>query len=670
MKAQSQRSSRQRGAAAGRDAAPLELAFTFSDARQRIVAFALALVAIGAGLLYALPMNALLSGTGFPLDEAYVHFAYARTLADAGTWALHPAMPAAAGAIAPLYVVLLAMLGFLVNDAFTLAAVVGIGSFAAVAVLVFRIGIRLFPREHWLAAAAALLVVLVPRMQSTAVSGLGTMLDAALLLGAVHAWQLRRGTLAGVLVALAVWMRPDALVLAAALALAAVWQHRVARAEASSAATALPAGLRGGMLALAAGIAAYVGFNLLVGGSMLPTSIAARIETFRAAPGSSYPAMVWFMFARPGATILLVFLAISLIAVVRDLVRRRTPAVLALVLWIAGTALAYWIFYPQPFDDAFMPLLPVVVLAGVWGVRASFGLLAEAIPVAAVRSTGNVLSIAVYAIAAVTALAAWSQARTDHYAAVRYVLDRQVDAAHWLADNTANNAVVATHVPGAIAYEGRRAVIDITGAHTPALLAAAGDLATVDAYLRTHAATHVATLRERFEVVNVNHLFQTSLRYPEIMEVFPYEAGRTHIMAQPASALLIDAVRLMQSRQFSSALPLLDQAMKLDPRSSRTNTLVGVCFLAMGDTAQAEEFLTQALALHPDYGAAMVPLGDVYTGRKQFTNAYTMLERAQRLLPTSQQVQDSYSRLIVAHGLDSAEARGERTMQVTQNDAR
>lgn len=670
MKAQSQRSSRQRGAAAGRDAAPLELAFTFNEARQRIVAFALALVAIGAGLLYALPMNALLSGTGFPIDEAYVPFAYARTLTDAGTWALHPAMQSAAGAIAPLYVMLLAVLGFLVGDAFTLAAVVGIGSLAAVAVLVFRIGIRLFPREHWLAATAALLTILVPHVQSTAVSGLGTMLDAALLLGAIHAWQLRRGTLAGVLAALAVWMRPDALVLATALALAAVWQHRFARGEASAPETAVPAGLRGGMLALAAGIVAYIGFNLLVGGSILPTSIDARIATFRALPGSSYPAMVWFSFAHPGATVLLVFMVISLIAVVRDMARRRTPAVLALVLWIGGTALAYWIFYPQPFDDAFMPLMPAVVLAGVWGVRASFGLLAEAIPVNAVRSAGNVLSIIVYAIAAVTALAAWSEARTTHYAAVRYTLDRGVEAAHWLADNTANNAVVATHLPGMIAYEGRRAVIDITGVHTPALAAAKGDLAQVAAYLRTNGATHVATLRERFEVVNVNHLFQTSLRYPEIMEVFPYEAGRTHIMAQPASALLVDAVRLMQSRQFSSALPLLDQAMKLDPRSCRTNTLVGVCFLAMNDTTQAEEFLTQALALHPEYGPAMVPLGDVYTGRKQYTNAYTMLERAYQLLPNSQQVQDSYSRLTVAHGIDSAAAMGQRTMQVTQNDAR
>ncbi len=666
MKAQSQRSSRSR-ATGGRDSAALELPYTFNDARRRIVAIALAALAVGAGLLYALPMDAMLSGTGFPIDDAYVPFAYARTFTEAGVWALHPAMESAAGAIAPLYVLVIGVLGFLVGDAFTLAAVVGIGSFAVVAVLVFRIGIHLFPREHWLAATAACVTILVPHMQATAVSGLGTMLNAALLLGAFHAWQLRRGTLAGMLMALAVWMRPEALVLAVALALAAVWQSRLARAEASQAGPALPEGLRGGMLALAAGIVAYAAFNLFVGGTILPTSIAARMATFRAVPGSSYPAMVWFSFAHPGATVLLAFLVISLIALVRDMVKRRMPSVLPLVLWIGGVSLAYWVLYPQPFDDAFMPLMPVVVLAGVWGVRACFGLLAEAIPLGAVRSAGNALSIIVYAIAVVTALAAWSESRTTHYAAVRYTLDRGVAAAQWMADNTADNAVVATHLPGAFAQVGRRAVVDITGAHTPALASTEGDLSKIDAYMRGSGVTHVATLRERFEVVNVNHLFQTSLRYPEIMEVYPYVAGRTHIMAQPASALVVEAVRWMQSRQYTTALAALDRAMKLDPLSARTNTLVGVCFLAMNDTTQAAEFLAQALELHPDYGAAMVPMGDIMTGRREYTNAYTMLERAEQLLPNSQQVKDSYSRLIVEHGLDSARRMGLSTMRVQQD---
>ena len=37
-------------------------------------------------------------------------------------------------------------------------------------------------------------------------------------------------------------------------------------------------------------------------------------------------------------------------------------------------------------------------------------------------------------------------------------------------------------------------------------------------------------------------------------------------------------------------------------------------------------------ALHPEYGAAMVPLGDIYTKRKEYVNAFTVLENAMSVI--------------------------------------
>jgi tetratricopeptide (TPR) repeat protein len=186
----------------------------------------------------------------------------------------------------------------------------------------------------------------------------------------------------------------------------------------------------------------------------------------------------------------------------------------------------------------------------------------------------------------------------------------------------------------------------MTGVVTPAMIPSIGNLAHLEAYVKGMKTTFIATLRERMEIANSNPVFTSDMRTPEVMEVFAYAPGRTHIMVQRASALNQRAARLMASKLDGDALPLLQQSYQLDPNSARTCTLLGVALLNLHDTTRAVEALQKALRLHPDYAPAMVPLADVLTVSGEYITALSLLRRAIGLAPNSQIARTSLERTV------------------------
>jgi tetratricopeptide (TPR) repeat protein len=302
---------------------------------------------------------------------------------------------------------------------------------------------------------------------------------------------------------------------------------------------------------------------------------------------------------------------------------------------------------------------------GVYGVRRSVTFLPHVLPLPGMALIGTGFTIAVFGAAVVMHLAQWSSARRDYYSAVRYVEDRHVAAARWVRNKTAGDATIATHTIGTMGYYGQRRLIDVTGVVTPAMIPSIGNLLHLETYLKGMRANYLVTLRERFEVVNANPLFTSDAKTPEVMEVFAYTPGRTHIMPQRASALNRQASQYMASRMDADALPLLQQSYEFDRNSSRTCTLLGVAMLNLGDTARAMEALGKALRLQPDYGPAMVPFGDVSASRKDYTTALAMLRNAVRLMPASKLAVDAFNRVSQRQLEDSLAALGFKRVRYT-----
>jgi hypothetical protein len=134
---------------------------------------------------------------GFPLDDAWIHAVYGRSLARSGMLAYNPGVPAT-GSTSPLWAVLLAvpqLLAARVRAVVLLTKLLGFGLHAAAALVVFAaLGGEAAPADEGrdiMRVAAALLVAFHPDLVSASVSGMEVSLAAlaaCTLLYAARRW--------------------------------------------------------------------------------------------------------------------------------------------------------------------------------------------------------------------------------------------------------------------------------------------------------------------------------------------------------------------------------------------------------------------------------------------------------------------------------------------------
>jgi hypothetical protein len=611
----------------------VDIPMTLNRMKSLVIAAVLLLLAAGAGLYYILPMQAGAGVIAFPLDDAWIAPTFARTLAQFGSYAYHELSAPTSGSTSPLFVFILAASHVFTGDVFIVPAAIGIASLAATAIFLFLLARNIFAREQWLAVAAALIFLLIPRVQSEAVSGMPTLLFTALITASAYWYFARRSVLFFASAGLALWVRPDALVFMIAALLHLLYHHLVVPREGVQAEGGPKPVTRRNMIIGAALFAVllvgYFAFNLLLSGSLFPNTVPAKIAYYRSAGAGYLRGALQFYAKGPGA-VLVVFAAFSVITTVIAVIRRRSSALLMAALFLLGMVAAYWAFLPILIDGGryLVPTLPVFVLLGVSGIRGAFNAILRAIPAEFLRPMFNMLTGVLLLAAILAGVLRMSGTREQHYEAVRYIYDRGAGAGIWLGKHAPADAKVATHLIGTIGWYSHCRIIDLRGIVTPALIPSIGDLAALELALRAENIDYIATLREQFEVVNSNPVFLSNPTKPEVMEVYPYTKGQTHVMSQRASAVNSDAIRLMQRQDNQRAAALLRESVSMDPLSSRTFTLLGLSLLNMGDTLEAIQMFDNALKLHPEYSPAMVPLADITINRGDLEKGIDMLQDA------------------------------------------
>jgi hypothetical protein len=231
---------------------------------------------------------------GFPLDDAWIHLTFARNFSDGFGFCFNPGEPVA-GSTGPLWTALLGLHLSLFGPSPGPVKALGLILLLASALMAARVARQLGANPAGSVAAATLLVV-TPRMQWAALSGMELMPAILLSLAGFSAYlhwrdggRWRWCAMAGLLFGLSGWARPEALVLAGGPGIDLLWRGFPDRR---------PAGrIRPAFLLLCAGFAVAAGplflFNyLLTGGqSILPSTFAAKtlgLSLFeRAAGGGS-----------------------------------------------------------------------------------------------------------------------------------------------------------------------------------------------------------------------------------------------------------------------------------------------------------------------------------------------------------------------------------------------
>ena len=247
-------------------------------------------------------------------------------------------------------------------------------------------------------------------------------------------------------------------------------------------------------------------------------------------------------------------------------------------MWTAVLTAAYGLTLPHLYQEGryLMPVLPFLVLLCVKGVQMIARWAGGQIPVLA-REVWRKPLTALLLVGVLLSSSFGFLSQADTFAALtQYIGQRQVRTARWIAQNLPADAVVGTHDIGAIGYYSGRRVVDMVGLVSPGMIRHIGDFDGLGRFLASQGVTHLAVLRNWFEVSSQTPLFTTGEEAPEIMEVFAYVPHRTRFILQEVSHAEMAAAGMLAAGRGAEAAALMERAAQVEPACARVRFLAGL----------------------------------------------------------------------------------------------
>jgi hypothetical protein len=394
----------------------------------------------------------------FPLDDSWIHFHFARNLAEGQGFAYNPGVPVA-GSTAPLWTLLLGgtfgLLGSHPGWAKALGAIAALGA----ALMAGRLTRRLTGDPRW-GVLAAVLTALAGPLVWGALAGMEVTLAALVFTAATLSVIEGRAWTAAFLLALAVLCRPEAMLMVPLAWLAAPTVRRMV--------------VLAGVVTLL--VSPWIAFNLWTAGTPWPATAAAKVEggLLGLLSGLREP-LVTTLASRPweftqdwvrwlgSANVLL---PVLLLPGLWLLWRRwgRVAVAPAAVLLLHPLGMALLAPYRGPgFQEGrySIHLLPFAITVAVCGLAL--------LPRPPRVPIGRLKPPLVLALVVASLAALWPAA--GRYAwGVQNIEAMQVHLGRWVARETPREARLALNDVGAIAFLSRREVVDVMGLVTPEII--------------------------------------------------------------------------------------------------------------------------------------------------------------------------------------------------------
>ncbi|MCC6748250.1 MAG: tetratricopeptide repeat protein [Deltaproteobacteria bacterium] len=540
---------------------------------------------------------------GFPLDDPWIHLTYARTLHQHRSFAYFPGDPATAGSTAPLYTLLLAAGFGATSDEKLLSYALGIAFHLGFLILFARWASRSLGSAAW-ALGALLLVALDRRVGILTVSGMETSLFLLLVAWAFCARQAPRGWSWGLAVGLAVWVRPDGLVLALGFGLRDLfaWLRRPADTVFDARSRLLP------WVPLSLLVIGYGLFNFSLGRELLPNTFAAKTALYAAkSRGEFVTGQLQSFLLGHGWLLLMPFALVAGAVTGGQLLGRREAPLADEAAFGLGLPLAYLALLPfaHRFERYLVPALPALAILSLGGLRQALAWVRRRAPALAGRalpvSLGAVLVVACVLHAQGVALAV-----TEYRYYCHYHYQRHERTGRWIAAHTPPGAVVAAHDVGAVGYYSQRRIVDLAGLVSPEIVRHMGK---PDYFEQLHRifgrekVTHLALLRSWLELDNVEPLF-VAHPVPEVMEVYAWAPPRAHLVPPHVTAERNLAAYELSSGRVAVGHERLKRLAREDPQSARTWMLLAEASLRRGDRPAGRKALDRVLRLNPDHPVA------------------------------------------------------------------
>lgn len=447
--------------------------FTRSNWRvdARIIIVFAALIAV----LFYILISALIFRVGFPLDDAWIHFTYARNFAEHGEWAFRLG-EASAASTAPLWTFLLSI-GYFIKLApyiwafflgWIILTLLGVSAedFAQRMVNTYR------PRLPWV----GLFFVTAWHLTWSAVSGMETLLHGYIVLIVLSLLisGSRRYLGLGLLAGLSVWVRPDGLTLLGPIVFTALLVEK-SNGQRMDALFKI-------LLGFGALFGPYLLFNLALSGNPLPNTFYAKqaeyqefwlSQSLSARIGNYLTPMIAspFLILIPGVVLWL-----------NKIIRTRSWGAIAGVLWFVGYIAIYFMRLPAYQHGRYIiPALPILYLWGILGMLEF---------VTSAKADRRVVLLWSSLLGMLCLLFSYAAARQNAYD-VYWIETEMVGTAEWVQKNIPPDALLAVHDIGALGYFVPNPMIDLAGLITPEVVPFIRNSAGLTEYLNSKSADYL-----------------------------------------------------------------------------------------------------------------------------------------------------------------------------------
>jgi tetratricopeptide (TPR) repeat protein len=601
---------------------------------------------------FALGKNGYLS---FTLDDPWIHLTFARNLIDFHSFSYFKSEMVTAGSTSPIYTFIVALGFIFTNNEMVLSYILGILFLSVSGIAFYKLASFDFEKENVIAIIFVSVLLADKWLNFISVSGMETTMFIFILIAAVYFYKKRKATLFAVFLGLVLWGRPDGVAFIAAIAidyLYALWISKTNKNIKLFTKNELKkiGIISGGIIII------YFIFNLILSGSILPNTYNAKLTYYTPEFRSRADFLkfeVWNYFTSGAYGFLAVGFFISVIRLLKDIVRKKCNSNLIYILFIIITIFIYWykLPYAHRFGRYLMPLIPFIILSAGSGFRFISKLTGEYFKS---KSFSKIIIILIGAIIIVYSFINYNENKTNYAEQCAYIHDRHVVTANWLKENTKSDEIIATHDVGAIGYYSGRKIIDVAGLITPGLIDKMMDKNYQDImidFLKKNGANYLVFQREWYRVVNQNTLYTSTNKDPldagdefnvEVLDVYKFDPDKTHILSRETNSYIMMALNRISVRAPGDALPYLRTSAQLDPVSSYTYYISGIAYSSMGDNKIAEDYYKKGLEIFPDYKKVLYKLGNYYKLSNRKEDAKTMFERFLKISPDDSKVKELY----------------------------
>lgn len=387
---------------------------------------------------------------GVPLDDAWIHYQFARNLSQGQGFSFNPGEPTP-GSTAPLWTVLLALAGLLQLPLLPVSLFLSAFFFIATILVTYGLTTHLTNRPA-IGLVAALGVTFAGRLLWAALAGMETTAFAALSILSVWLYA-RRGLtpLAALSFGLASQVRPEGHALFALALLDAGWRNYKMQSGQPKWVSSwlhtlvIPVAIYG-LIALP-----YLIFSLAQTGKPLPNTFYAKVGTEHLFSWRTLRETLTLHWKDNPLALLLIFPGLLP-------AWRRSRLVVAWLLLLPLLS-AFTIDFVWHHGRYTLPLIPFVMIVAAQGLET----IVELLP-AKYRMASLVALVLLVIGAGLWQLPRWATMLGNNS---REILEIDVALGHWLAENTPQDALIAVDDIGAIGYLSGRRIVDLNGLISP-----------------------------------------------------------------------------------------------------------------------------------------------------------------------------------------------------------